>query len=98
MDRVEKLNKYQSILQQIVEKHAKVMASDRQMDVGWDHAGRAHDIVFHLRIKDGKVWIEWDGIEYGIAHDLLEAGIPKEDIVMAFYEPTPQPLTELVAA
>ena len=114
MDRVEKLNKYQSILQQIVEKHAKVMASDRQiesvaicdtvhdnyllMGVGWDHAGRAHDIIFHLRLKDGKVWIEWDGIEYGIAHDLLEAGIPKEDIVMAFYEPTPRPLAELVAA
>ena len=37
-------------------------------------------------------------IEYGIAHDLLEAGIPKEDIVMASYYPTPQPLTELTAA
>ncbi len=114
MDRVAMLDKYRSILQQVVDKHARMIASDRQiesvsicdtvsdnymlMDVGWDHVGRAHDIVFHLRLKDGKVWIEWDGIEYGIAHDLLEAGIPKEDIMMAFYDPTPQPLTELIAA
>ena len=114
MDQIEKLNRYRHILQQVVEKHAAMIPASEQpesvpicdpvhdnyllMDVGWGHAGRAHDIVFHLRLRDGKVWIEWDGIEYGIAHDLLEAGIPKEDIVMAFYSPTPRPLTELVAA
>lgn len=114
MDQISKLDGYRRILQQVVEKHAAVKIPDGQaesvpicdpvhdnyllMSVGWDVTGRAHYVIFHLRLKDGKVWIEWDGIEYGIAHDLLEAGIPKEDIMMAFYGPTPQPLTELVAA
>lgn len=56
------------------------------------------DIKFHLRLKDGKVWVEWDDIEYGIVRDLVAAGIPKEDIVMAFYGRKPRPLTELMAA
>jgi len=114
MDRLDKLDQYRSILRQVVEKHASMPIGDRQiesvpicdpvqdhyllMSLGWDRVGRAHHVIFHFRLKEGKVWIEWDGIEYGIAHDLLEAGIPKEDIVMAFYGPTPRPLTELVAA
>lgn len=68
------------------------------MSIGWDRLRRAHNILFHFRLKEGKVWIEWDGIEYGIAHDLLDAGIPKEDIVMAFYGREPIPLTDAVAA
>jgi hypothetical protein len=44
------------------------------------------------------MWIERDGIEYGIAEDLIEAGIPKEDIVLAFGDREPKTLTELAAA
>ncbi len=114
MDQMNKLDRYRSILRQVVEKHARPNPRPGQpesipicdpvhdnyllMSVGWDATGRAHYIIFHLRLKDGKVWIEWDGIEYGIAHDLIEAGIPKEDIVMAFLEREPKPLTELAAA
>lgn len=71
------------------------------MDVGWylaERAERAHYVIVHLRIKDGKVRIEQDGIEYGIAEDLIEAGIPKEDIVLAFSDQEPRTLTELAAA
>ena len=101
-------------MQRVVEKHAGVSRREDQVEIvpicdtvhdnylimrlGWDRVGRAHHILFHFRLKEGKVWIEWDGIEYGIAHDLLEAGIPKEDIIMAFYGREPRPLTELVAA
>lgn len=114
MDQMSKLDNYRRILRQVVEKHAAVKSLEGQpesvpicdpvhdnyllMSVGWDKTGRAHYVIFHLRLKDGKVWVEWDGIEYGIARDLLEAGIPKEDIVMAFYGREPRPLTELVAA
>ena len=41
--------------------------------------------------------IEYDGIEYGIAHDLIEAGIAKEDILLNMYA-TPRPLAEPLAA
>ena len=46
------------------------------MDIGWGNNKRVHDVIFHLRIDDGKIWIEWDGVETGIAQDLMEAGIP----------------------
>lgn len=113
MDQASKLDKYRRILQHVVENHADASRREDQVEIvpicdnvhdnylimriGWDRVGRAHHILFHFRLKEGKVWIEWDGIEYGIAHDLLEAGIPKEDIVMAFYGREPRPLTELVA-
>jgi XisI protein len=40
-----------------------------------------------LRIRDGRYWIEEDWTEDGIATDLVQAGIPREDIVLAFHEP-----------
>jgi hypothetical protein len=68
------------------------------MDVGYDHVGRADDVIVHLRLRDdGKVLIEYDGIEYGIAHDLIEAGIAREDILLNMYA-TPRPWTEKLAA
>jgi hypothetical protein len=63
------------------------------MDLGWDRTGRVHDVVFHLKIKDGKIWIEWDGIEQGISQELLEAGVLKEDIVLGFYRPERRAIT-----
>ncbi len=41
----------------------------------------------HLDIKDGKIWIQYDGTEIGVADELVKLGIPKEDIVLAFHEP-----------
>ncbi|WP_237396612.1 element excision factor XisI family protein [Okeania sp. KiyG1] len=35
-----------------------------------------------MQIIDNKIWIQRDGIEEGIATDLMEAGIPKEQIVL----------------
>lgn len=68
------------------------------MDIGWDKTGRVHAVVFHLRIRNGKIWVEWDGIEDGISQELLDAGIPKEDIVLAFYRPERRSLTEFAIA
>lgn len=68
------------------------------MDVGYDHVGRSDDVIIHLRLReDGKVLIEYDGIEYGISCDLIEAGIAKEDILLNMYA-TPRLLSEPLAA
>ena len=99
MDIFTKLARYRQLLRQVVEMHAAMKPGDRQleslaicdptndnyllMDVGYDHVGRADDVIVHLRLRgDGKVLTEYDGIEYGIAHDLIEAGIAKEDILL----------------
>ncbi len=45
-------------------------------------------MTVYIRLRDGKLWIEEDWTEDGIATDFVAAGIPKEDIVLAFHEPT----------
>lgn len=68
------------------------------MDTGYDHLGQTNEVIIHLRLRDdGKVLIEYDGIEYGVAQDLIEAGIAKEDILLHMYA-TPRPLSEKLAA
>ena len=56
------------------------------LSVGWEgRVRRIHHPLLHLDIINGKVWIQRDGTEYGIADELEEAGIPKKDIVLAFH-------------
>jgi len=53
--------------------------------VGWRKNGlRDYGCLLHIDIKDGKIWIQYDGTEGGIAYQLLELGVPKEDIVLGF--------------
>ena len=37
---------------------------------------------------DNKIWIQYDGTEYGGANELVDAGIPKTDIVLGFRHPS----------
>ncbi|MBW4623175.1 MAG: XisI protein [Cyanosarcina radialis HA8281-LM2] len=55
--------------------------------VGWRGHKRDFGCVLHLDIKAGKIWIQHDGTEVGIANQLVEMGVPKQDIVLAFHEP-----------
>jgi hypothetical protein len=40
--------------------------------------------LIHIDIVDGKLWIQHDGTERGVARDLEVAGIPKDRMVLAF--------------
>jgi XisI protein len=57
------------------------------MDVGWDNDRRVHGCLVHIDIIDGKIWIQRDGTEDGIAADLERAGIAKDQIVLGFRLP-----------
>ncbi len=61
---------------------------------GWRGNRRTYGCSLHLDIKDGKVWIQHDGTEVGIATILLERGVPKEDIVLGFDSPYMRQFTE----
>jgi XisI protein len=54
---------------------------------GWTQQKHLHSCLLHLEIISGKVWIQLDNTEDGIAEELIQAGIPKEDIVLGFHEP-----------
>jgi hypothetical protein len=62
--------------------------------VGWSNNIRTYGCVLHLDIKDGKIWIQHDGTEIGIANKLLDLGVPHQDIVLAYQEPYVRQFTE----
>src|SRR5205823_6199648 len=71
--------------------------SDRYllMLVGRDGIRRVHGCLVHVDIIDGKIWIQRDGTERGVARELLEAGVPRDRIVLGFRSPEMRELTEL---
>jgi hypothetical protein len=64
------------------------------MTVGWRGEQRIHGTILHLDIRGGKIWIQHDGTEEGIAHRLVAAGVPKSDIVLGFQSPFKRQFTE----
>jgi hypothetical protein len=74
--------------------------SDRYllMVLGWDGMKRIHGCLAHLDINDGKIWIQRDGTETGIANELVRKGIPKDQIVLAFHSSELRRYTEFAFA
>lgn len=68
------------------------------LQVGWNRTGRTCGPTVYIRLMNGKIWIEEDLTEDGIANDLLEAGVPKTDIVLGFQHPRDRPFTEFAVA
>src|SRR5207245_6270460 len=68
------------------------------MTLGWDDDERVHHPLVHVDIIDGKLWIQADNTEHGIAPELVKAGIPKSDIVLAFRHPDVRQHTEYAVA
>lgn len=66
--------------------------------LGWQENYRIWNTRLYVRLHNGKIWIESDWIEEGIAEKLLAAGVPKTDIVLAFQHPTMRPLTEFAVS
>lgn len=66
--------------------------------LGWKNGKRQNSIVIQARVKDGKIWVEEDWTDIGFVDQLLEAGVPKEDIVLAFHAPEMRQYTEFAAA
>ena len=105
---------YRAILKQVVEQEACYQPShdaiqafalvDDEHDhyqvlhLGWGREGRVFAVIIHLRLHNGKIYIERDGTEEGVANALLAAGIPKEAIVLAFYPERKRALTDFAVA
>jgi hypothetical protein len=68
------------------------------LNLGWSDRKRIQYVTLLVRIRNGKVWIEEDGTEEGLASVLVSAGIPKDDIVLAFNPPELRSMTEYAVA
>lgn len=87
-----------------IEDSENCLVFDEQRDqylwlhMGWQGKQRLKGMTIHIRIKNEKIWIEEDWTEEGVATELLSAGVPQEDIVLAFYPPEERYLTEFAVA
>lgn len=95
------LTKYERISAQVPDPDIdEVLIFDDQrsqylwFNIGWKEERRIKAISVYIRLKNDKIWIEEDWTEEGIANELLREGVPKEDIVLAFYDPETRKLTE----
>lgn len=99
---MEKLN-YQELVKRIIYKYANEQPQenlenteivfDTERDryllvyVGWHDEERVYGCPIHISIKGGKIWIQRDFTEEGIANQLVELGVPTTDIVLGFRSP-----------
>jgi hypothetical protein len=63
------------------------------MQVGWDRGHRVRGNLIYITVHDGQVWVEYDGMEQGVAHDLIQSGIDPERIVLKFVSEAGSPIT-----
>lgn len=75
-------------------------ARDRYLlvNVGWDSGKRVHGCLVHIDIINGKLWIQRDSTEHGVAKELADAGVPKYHIVLAFHPADVRKHTEYAVA
>ena len=65
---------------------------------GWRGDERIHFCVLHIDIRDGKVWVQHDGVYESITQKLLDAGIPHKSIVIGFHAPSERRYTPFALA
>ncbi len=65
---------------------------------GFENRKRVYYIVFQMDIKDGKIWVQHDATDVPIVQRLLDAGVPKSDIVLGFHAPYKRELSGFAVA
>lgn len=68
------------------------------MILGREDGKRVHGCLIHVDIINGKIWIQRDGTEQGIANELVDAGVLKEHIVLGFRSSELREHTDFAAA
>jgi XisI protein len=102
MDKV-KVSRYRQIVIDILTAHSQIQPVYGEIEMqllldtthdryqvlraGWLQDRRVYGVLIQIDIKGEKLWIQYDGTEVGVANELVEEGIPKEDIVLAYHSP-----------
>lgn len=111
---MDQLVHYRTLVQEILTSHTQVpyKYGDIHFEVVFDQErdryllmllGRAnkryeHGCLIHIDIINGKIWIQRDGTELGVANELVEAGVSHNDIVLGFKSPERRKDTEFAVA
>ncbi len=105
---MDKLTRYRECIDEIMKRHSRPHIADGSevqyitdiendhyqiVHAGWNQKERLYGCLVHVHIKNGKIWIQQDGTEVGVAEELVKLGVPKEDIVLAYHPPYKRPYT-----
>jgi len=107
---MDKLAQYRQYVQTLITRYAEDDVSDDEvevqlicdterdhyqwMNVGWEHLNRIYQTIIHIDIKDGKIWLQQNLTEENPAEELVEMGVPREDIVLGLQPPYKRPYTD----
>jgi hypothetical protein len=105
-----KIDEYRQLIQDILAEHSEFKSINEEVEAqlifdperdryqlvhaGWSNKRRVYGCVIQLDIKNDKIWIQHDGTEDGVAAELVDRGVPKQDIVLAFHSPFKRQFTE----
>ncbi|MCB8945804.1 MAG: XisI protein [Ardenticatenaceae bacterium] len=98
------LTAYAALLEKLPHAYEIVLVFDDERHqyllrkIGWTARERIDGIVLHVSIRQGKIWIEEDWTEEGLATYLLAREVPAQDIVLGFVPPVERPYTEFAVA
>ncbi|BAT52676.1 fdxN element excision controlling factor protein [Nostoc sp. NIES-3756] len=107
---MDKLDNYRQYIKQLLKLYSQYSKSDTEVEaqtifdsendhyqlvyVGWKNQRRVYGCVLHLDIKNEKIWIQHNGTEANIADELVDLGVPKQDIVLGFHSPYKRQFTD----
>jgi len=100
---MDKLTNYREFIESVLSQHAQAKPAYGEVEVytffdrdqdhyqvfqsGWNTYNRIFGPLIHIDLLNDKIWIQYDGTEVGVANQLLELGVPKTDIVLAYHAP-----------
>jgi XisI protein len=107
---MDKITQYQKIIQELLQQYASIGTPDPEIEtqfvfdternhyqllrVGWRNDRRIYGCFLHLDIKNNKIWLQHNGTENEVTEDLVNMGVPKQDIVIGFHSPFKRQFTE----
>jgi hypothetical protein len=108
MDRLD----YAALLEQLIVQHQSDAPKELEQQVildkerghyqllslGWRGSERVYHVLLHVDLKDNKFWIQQDYTQPSMTDLLLEAGVPKSNIVLGFQPPYARALMDFAQA
>ncbi|MEM9162590.1 MAG: XisI protein [Cyanobacteria bacterium P01_F01_bin.4] len=107
---MDKVAQYRKYVQTLLSRYAKDDVSDNEVDVqlifdtnhdhyqwmnvGWQGFNRVYRCVLHIDIKGDKIWLQQNLTDQNPAEELVEMGVPREDIVLGLQPPYKRQYTE----
>ncbi len=106
---MDRLEHYRKAIQTLLEQYSQFKTQDEEvenelffdttrdhyqlMSVGWDGLERIYYTVLHFDIKGGKIWLQQNTTDSDVGQELIDMGIPKDDIVLGLHPAYKRPYT-----